>query len=120
LFLFGIVVFAVRSLRDWFIWWGWPFLVTGLISLLIALVGSPLVGWILQLLIRTQVSILIPPVLGASIAETASTVAREILAPVVIEGIILATVGLGSIILAVFIGNRPNNSSFQGLEYPRV
>jgi hypothetical protein len=120
LFLFGIVVFAVRSLRDWLIWWGWPLMMTGLISVLIALVGSPLVGSILQLLIRTQISILIPPVLSASIAETASAVASEILSPVVIEGIILAVVGLGSVILAVFIGNRPNSNSYPGLEYPRV
>jgi hypothetical protein len=120
LFLFGIVVFAVRNLRDWLIWWGWPLMMTGLISVLIALVGSPLVGWILQLLIRTQVSILIPPVLGASIAETASAAAREILSPVVIEGIVLAIVGLGSVILAVFIGNRPNNNPLQRVEYPRV
>jgi hypothetical protein len=120
LFLFGIVVFAVRSLKEWLVWWGWPLMMTGLISVLIALVGSPLVGGILQLLIRTQVSILIPPVLGASIAETASAVAREILSPVVIEGIILAIVGLGFVIVSLFIGNRPNNSPLQRVEYPPI
>jgi len=93
-------------------------MITGLLSVLIALVGSPLVGLILQFLIRTQISVLIPPILSASIAETASAVAREILSPVVIEGIVLAIVGLGSIILAVFIGNRPNNNPLQRVEYP--
>jgi hypothetical protein len=109
LLLFGIVVFAVRSLREWFMWWGWPLMITGLISVLIALVGAPLVGWILQLLIRTQISILIPPVLSASIAETASAVAREILSPVVIEGVILGVVGIGMILLAIFLPRRQMN-----------
>jgi hypothetical protein len=95
-------------------------MITGLISVVIALVGSPLVGWILQLLIRTQVSILIPPVLGASIAETASAVAREILSPIVIEGIILAVAGFGSVILSLFLGNPPNNTPLPRVEYPGV
>ena len=120
LFLFGIVLFAVRTLREWFIWWGWPLMITGLLSVVIALVGSPLVGLILQFLIRTQISILIPPVLSASIAETASAVAREILSPIVIEGIILAVVGLGSVILAVFMGNRSSDNSLSRVEYPPV
>jgi hypothetical protein len=106
LFLFGIAVFAARTLRDWLIWWGWPFLLAGGISLLMALVGSPLVGWILQLLIQNQGTILIPPVLAASIGETTSAVARQMLTPVVAEGFMLALVGLGMIIASLFISTQ--------------
>jgi hypothetical protein len=108
LFLFGIAVFAVRSLIELFTWWGWPFLLTGITSVLVALVGSPAIGWILQLLIQTQGTSFIPPVLAQSIGEAASAVARQMLAPVVIEGFILAIVGLGMVILAMFLPPRQN------------
>lgn len=106
LFLFGIALFAVRTLRDWLIWWGWPFLLAGATSVLIALVGSPLIGWILQRVIRNQGTIFIPPVLAASIGETTSAVARQMLAPVVAEGFILALLGLGIVIASMFIPRR--------------
>ena len=114
LFLFGIAVFAVRSLRELFTWWGWPFLLAGTTSVLVALVGSPVIGWILQLLIQTQGTIFIPPVLAQTIGEAASAVARQMLVPVVIEGFILAIVGLGMLILAMFLPPRQN---YQVIQY---
>lgn len=111
LLLFGITVFAVRSLADWLAWWGWPFAVAGAGSVLIGLVGSPLVGWILQLLIQNQGTMLIPPALISSITETTSAVARQMLAPVMIEGAILGMTGLGMAILAMFIP-RPRTDLF--------
>jgi len=107
LFLFGIAVFAVRTLREWLIWWGWPFMITGVISAFIALVGSPLIGGILQLLIQKQGTIFIPPVLAASIAETTSAVARQMLAPVLLQGFILAVLGLGMVIASLFFSTQP-------------
>jgi hypothetical protein len=105
-FLFGIAIFAVRTLREWLIWWGWPFILTGATSVLIGLIGSPLIGWILQLVIRNQGTIFIPPVLAASIGETTSAVARQMLAPVVAEGFILALLGLGMVIASLFISTQ--------------
>jgi len=106
LFLFGIAVFAVRTLREWLIWWGWPFLITGVISVFIALVGSPLIGGILQLLIQRKGTIFIPPVLAASIGETASAVARQMLAPVLLQGFILALLGLGMVVMSMFFSTQ--------------
>jgi hypothetical protein len=106
LFLFGIAVFAVRSLVDWLTWWGWPLMFAGGIGVLVALFGSPVIGGILQLVIQNQGAILIPPVLASSIAETASAVVREMLAPVVIEGLILGIVGLGMVVVATFLAAR--------------
>ncbi|HLO18210.1 MAG TPA: hypothetical protein VK206_25485 [Anaerolineales bacterium] len=106
LFLFGIAVFAVRNLLDWLTWWGWPLMFAGGMSVLIGLFGSPVIGGILQLLIRTQGSFLIPPVLASSIAETASAVARQMLAPVVFEGFVIGFIGLGMVILAMFLPKR--------------
>jgi hypothetical protein len=106
LFLLAITVFAVRSLANWLTWWGWPLMIAGAASVLIGLVGSPLVGWILGLLIQNQGTILIPPVFVSSIVETTSAVARQMLIPVLIQGALLGFVGLGMVILAMFLPRR--------------
>lgn len=107
IFLFGIVVFAVRTFKEWLIWWGWPIMIAGGISALIALIGSPVIGWILQLLIQNQGTIFIPSILAASIGETTSAVARQMLVPVVFQGFILALLGLGMFIANMFILPQP-------------
>ncbi len=106
LLLFGVAVFAVRTLREWFIWWGWPLMIAGAISALTALIGSPVIGWILQLLIQNQGTIFIPSILATSLGETASAVARQMLAPVVLEGFILAFLGLGMLVASMFISRQ--------------
>jgi hypothetical protein len=78
----------------------------GIISALVALLGSPVIGGILRLVIQTQGAFLIPPVLAAALGETASAVAREMLAPVVIEGFIIAVVGAGMLIVALLVPRR--------------
>jgi hypothetical protein len=106
LLLFAITIFAVRSLVDWLTWWGWPFMIAGVSSVLIGLVGAPLVGWILQLLIQGYGTIPLPPALASSIAETTGAVARQILLPVLVQGAILGIAGLGMAVLAMFLPRR--------------
>jgi len=103
IFLLGLTIFAVRSLIDWLKWWGLPFLFTGLISFLIAVPGSSLVGFIIQWLLERQAAGLIPPVLLSTLRETVIGVAREILTPVAIVGLALAGVGLVMVLVAVFL-----------------
>ena len=107
--LIGIAVFGVRTLKDWLTWWGWPLLLTGILSVFIGLLGSPIVGWILRLLIERQGTILIPAVLANSLGETASAVAHQMLLPVLVQGAILAVVGFGMVVLTVFIIRRPED-----------
>jgi hypothetical protein len=106
LFLLGITILVVRSLADWLTWWGWPLAIAGTTSVLIGLVGSPLIGWILQLMIQSQGTIQIPPVFVASLAETTSAVARQLLLPVLVQGAIIGIVGLGMAVLAMFLPKR--------------
>lgn len=106
LLLLAIVVFAVRSLRDWLLWWGWPLLITGAIGALIALVGSPLVGWFLQFIIQTQGAVFLHPVLASTMGETAGAVASQILVPVAIQGLALAMVGLIMVVLGGVMRKR--------------
>jgi hypothetical protein len=106
LLLLTVAVFAVRSIRDMLIWWGWPLLITGVISGLIALIGSPIVGWFLQTLIQSQGAVFLPPILASSIGETASAVASQMLVPVAVQGFIIAVIGLMMVVVGTFIFKR--------------
>jgi hypothetical protein len=106
LLLFGIAVFAVRRFADWLTWWGWPLMIAGGVSILMGLFGAPLVGGILRIVIQNLGLFLIPPALAASIAETASAVAHQMLTPVVVEGFILGFIGLAMVIVATFLTTR--------------
>jgi len=105
-FLLGLTIFAVRGLIDWLKWWGWPFLFTGVISLLIAVPGAFLVGFIIQWLLESQVGSFMPSVLLLTLRETVSAIAREILGPVIIVGLALAFMGLIMILVAAFLEIR--------------
>lgn len=103
LFLFGLTVFAVRSLGDWLKWWGAPFLVAGALSALLALVGSPLVtGFIRQALQNGS----LPPALLLLTQETVGAVTRQVLSPVITQGLILAAAGLAMTILGFLLARK--------------
>jgi len=104
-FLFALSVFAIRSLVDWLKWWGYPFLITGAISLLIALLGAPTFGFIIQRVLQNQAARM-PPILFATMRETVSAVTSQILKPVAIEGLILAVLGLIMVIVATYVAKR--------------
>ena len=103
MFLLGLTIFAVRGLIDWLRWWGWPFLLTGLISYLIAISSSSIFGFIFQDVMERQTASFMPPVLLMALRETVSAIVHQILQPVTIEGLILAVVGLLMILLAALL-----------------
>lgn len=106
LLLLAIGLLAVHSLRDFLLWWGMPFLIIGAITILISLVGSPLVSGILQFFIQRQAGAFLPAILASSIAETAGAVARQILIPVTVEGLIITVIGIGMVLLSIFLPRR--------------
>ena len=73
---------------------------------LIALLGTPLISFLLQFLIQTQGTLLLPPLLASTIAETAGAVAKQVLSPVIVQGSIIALLGAIFLILAVVFRNR--------------
>ena len=105
-FLLGITIFAVRSLKDWLTWWGWPIFITGTSALIVALLGSPTIGFIVSRFMQIQAAGLIPPSLLAIMQETASSVTNEILKPVTLQGLILAVIGFTMGIAALFVVQR--------------
>jgi len=97
IFLIGVTVFAVRNLSDWLKWWGYPFFVTGVAGMFFALIGSPILGLVIQGTMQQQAGNLLPPILIPLLGETVSAVARQILQPVIIEGLILGILGSGMV-----------------------
>lgn len=106
-FLLAITIFAVRDLKSWLNWWGWPLMITGMGSLLLAWLGSPIVGLIVRGFIQVQGARFIPPILLSTLQETASSVTSEILNPVAIGGLILAVIGFTMAVTALFVVRRP-------------
>ena len=102
-FLLAVTLFAVRGLRDWLIWWGLPLSLTGAGSLLVAVLGAPVVGLIVRGFIQARGASFIPPIFLSTLQETASSVTSEILNPVAIGGLILAVVGVTMTAAALFV-----------------
>jgi hypothetical protein len=110
-FLLVITILAVRNLITFLNWWGFPLLVTGGITSILALIGAPLIGVVIQFLIETQVELIASTMLADTLRETTSAVAREILNPVVIQGIILAALGFVMVIAGFFLPRRAQLSA---------
>jgi hypothetical protein len=106
LLLLAVAVFGATSLRDVFVLWGWPLLITGATAALIALVGTPLISLLLEFLIQTQGAVFLPPLFAATIAETAGAVAKQVLSPVIVQGSIMACLGAILLVLALVFRNR--------------
>jgi hypothetical protein len=91
-FLLAITILAVRSLGDWLKWWGFPFLITGILGLLTALLAAPLVPPIVEFLF-SQSGPDIPAIFVELVRNTAGSLAGEILRPVAILGTAIASIG---------------------------
>ena len=118
-FLLGLTIFAVRGLVDWLRWWGWPFLITGATGLLIAVLGSSVFGLIFQRVMEREAAGLIPLGLLLTLRETASAVVGQILEPAAIEGLILAVLGLGAIIIGEFVKKQEQDQRLR-ISRPRI
>ncbi len=106
LFLLAVTVFAVRSLNEWFSWWGWSFMTTGIISIGIALLGSPVVGFVIGRVMQNQASDFMPSILISAMQEAAREVAQQVLRPVAIEGLLFLLLGVGMVGIAIFVRRK--------------
>jgi hypothetical protein len=86
--------------------------------LLAALLGSPVVEWIIQRQIQNQGAVFMPLILATTLAETASAITRQILTPVAIEGFILAFLGLVMVVIGVLLRKKAKDQIQRRLETP--
>ncbi len=105
-FLVCVTALAARTLVDWLKWWGAPFLITGGISFLAAMLGAPALAFIIQLVLQTQGAGFIPPILFSTLRETVHAVSAQILRSVAVEGLVLTSLGFGMFAVAIFLAQK--------------
>lgn len=104
--LFMITLLAVRSLRDWLVWWGYPLLFAGFISVLFAWISAPLASGFYQIVIGPSLPEQMPPDIAIVIKDLVVSIIRNAIQPVVILGAFTAFVGLLMVISNFLFGER--------------
>jgi hypothetical protein len=100
-FLLLILIFAIRNLNEWLTWWAIPFVITGGLSALLALIGAPFIRLVLDFAFQQGTSEM-PAVFLDLMPDMAGSLAKQILRPLAIEGIILAVIGVGMLVALRF------------------
>jgi hypothetical protein len=100
-----VTLLAVRSLKNWLEWWGIPLTVTGFCTMFLAALGGPVVRVMLQQALAGNLPAYLPVSILDFTTDMAGTAAREIMEPVVGQGLILGVVGL-IMLLVSFLRTR--------------
>jgi hypothetical protein len=104
--LFGVTMLAVRSLKSWLAWWGWPLMLTGLPGMFIGFSGAPLFRAIAERSLSKNLTISLPPEVVNSIRSLADAALREMLRPAGWESLAMFIVGLLMAIAAAILAYR--------------
>lgn len=96
-FLLGILIFGVRSLRGWLNWWGIPLTLSGMAAFVMALLGGPVFGGILQRALLSQMPNYLPGILADYAGDLASAMVQTLFSPVMWQGLALVFVGAGMV-----------------------
>ena len=102
-FLFLMTVFAVRSIRDWLLWWGVPFLLTGLIGLSLSALSLPILGWVVPQLIGAAVPAGVSPEIVAIGVDLGNALFRQVTQKIMVQAGIMAAIGFAFLISAFFV-----------------
>ncbi|TET32051.1 MAG: hypothetical protein E3J69_09410 [Anaerolineales bacterium] len=102
-FLFLVTVFAVRSIRDWLLWWGVPFLLTGLIGLSLSALSLPILGWVVPQLIDAAVPASVTPEIVAIGMDLGNALFRQVTQKIMVQAGIMAAIASGFVISAFFV-----------------
>ncbi len=108
-FLLGITLFAVRGLNDWLNWWGIPLLVSGALGSLTGLVGASAISLIVQNKMVEGMPPTMPAIVIESGSDLVSAVIRQLVKPVIWQGLALAILGLVMILIAFLQARRQAN-----------
>ncbi len=102
-FLFLMTVFAVRSVRDWLLWWGVPLLLTGLIGLSFSALSLPILGWVFPRLIDFAVPVSVKPEILTIGVDLANALFRQVTQKIMVQAGIIAAIGFAFVISAFFV-----------------
>jgi hypothetical protein len=105
-FLLGITLFAVRNPRDWLNWWGIPFMIAGSLSALMAFAGTSILLLLLQNRVVERMPTQMPVIVVQGTNDMMSAVIRQVVRPVVWQGILLGILGVAMVALAFYQSRR--------------
>jgi hypothetical protein len=99
-FLLMVTLFAVRSIKSWMLWWGIPFLVSGIMVLTLGIFTQPVItkAWVIFIIPR------IPPAFPTEVASIGLDLIRSIVHSLT-NGFFLWTTILLAFGLAAWIGS---------------
>jgi hypothetical protein len=104
--LLTITIIAVRTLKDWLVWWGWPLTLTGLFGIPINIAIAPFFRWILEVWLSKHLTLSIPAEIAASLRKVVEAALRDMLKPAVGESVVLFFLGLVMIIISTIFNSR--------------
>lgn len=104
--LFLVAILGVRSFRDLLRWWGIPFLLTGLITLVFSLLSMPIFNWFIE----TYVEVQIPGYFSSEFVGLGFDIGRSVIKSLVkaitIQAGVLSLGGILMIVASAFIKQR--------------
>ncbi len=109
IFLLGLTIFAVRSLKSWLSWWGVSFFITGAIAFVMSLLGAPVFGAILERILVLRMPVYLPAILLNYASDLASAMVQTLLSPVLWQGLIIAFIGLVMTVCSYFFRQNKRN-----------
>jgi hypothetical protein len=108
-FLFGITILAVRTFKGWLAWWGWPFLIAGVIGAISGFSGAPLLRTAIENYILRRTQLTIPSELTEVMRTMMDDVLRKIFQPAGWQALILTGSGLGMLVITFLISQAEKN-----------
>ncbi|MCK5053154.1 MAG: hypothetical protein KAR65_02685 [Anaerolineales bacterium] len=102
-FLLLATVFAVRSIRDWLLWWGVPLLFTGLIGLVFSILSLPILGWAVSRFIGETAPAGVTPDLFSIGVDLGNAVFRQVTRKIMVQAGVITAIGFGFAISAFFV-----------------
>ena len=104
--LLAITVLAVRSLNDWLTWWGYPFLLAGLISMSLGAVSGSMAALTFRIFIASVLPDAFPPEIIDVFRDLTAAIVRNAVRPTLLAAGLLALIGLIMVALTFLLRKR--------------
>lgn len=109
---FLMTALAVRSLRDWLTWWGFPMFLAGLASMSLTALSGLFAAGTFQLLIAPALPNAIPPEIVIIFRDLTATIVRNALRPTLLAAGVMALAGLIMVVLTFLLRERFQQARF--------
>jgi len=109
--LLAITAFAVRSVQSWLTWWGYPFLLGGLLSMTLSVVSAPIAALTFRVFIGSILPDALPPEILNVFRDLTAAIVRNAVRPTLPIAGLLALVGLIMVALTFLLRIRLQKSA---------